>query len=206
MTLKDDILSATDQMNSSELLRYLIKERFPGKTAVTASLRAPSIVVLKMISEIDPATPVIFCHRWSYAESIEYRARIVDILGLTNVSCTEGHETSVRPGDLDHCERMWIHYPNMPGRSLQTLHLNDSLAPYSCWISAVYHDVNPEDGSRDRVDVESRLIKVYPLRRWTKDRVREFMRSHSLPYHKLAAREFKYDDSTNGSTNESYHF
>ncbi len=205
MTLKDDIRSVSDHMNTSELLRYLIKERFPGKTVVTASLRAPSIVVLKMVSDVDPATPVVFCHRWSFAESIEYRARIVKILGLTNVSCTEGHETSVRPGDLDHCERMWIHCPNMPGRSLQLLHLNDSLAPYNCWISAVYHDAQP-GGSRNRVDVESRLIKVYPLSRWTKDQVREFMRSHNLPYHKLAARDFTYQDNPEGSTYEFYHF
>lgn len=204
MTLKDEIRSVTAHLDTPELLRYLIKVRFPGKAVVTASLRAPSIVVLKMIAEIDRATPVIFCHRSSFAESLDYRANIVKTLGLTNVSNTEGHETSVRLGDLDHCERMWIHYPNMPGRSLQLLHLNESLAPYNCWISAVYHDAKP-DGGHERVDVEGRLIKVYPLSSWSKEQVREFMQTHSLPYHKLAAREFKYEDSPDG-TYDFYHF
>jgi len=205
MTLKDDIRSVSVRLDTPQLLRYLIKERFPGKTVVTASLRARSIVTLKMISEIDPATPVIFCHRWPFEESIEYRARIVAILGLTNVSCTEGHETSVKPGDVDHCERMWIHYQSMPGSSFQLLHLNECLAPFSCWISAVYHETRP-DYVRNRVDVEGRLIKVDPLIRWSKDEVREFMRAHGLPYHKLAAREFKYEGNPEGATYEFYQF
>ena len=206
MTLKDDIRAVSVNLDTPALLRYLIKERFPAKTVITASLRAPSIVVLTMISEIDPATPVVFCHRWPFKESIEYRARIVEILGLSNVSSTEGHEVLVKPGDVDHCERMWIHYQDMPGRSFQLLHLNDCLAPYSCWISAVYHIAKP-DHVLKRVDVEGRLIKVDPLIRWSKDDIRAFMRTHGLPYHKMAAREYRYrGDPAESNTCEYYQF
>ena len=206
MTLKDDIRSVSAQLDTPELLRYLVRERFPGKTVVTASLRAPSIVVLKMISAIDPATPVVFCHRPpDFEESIEYRTRIVELLGLSNVSLTEGHETVVRPGDADHCERMWIQYLDIPGRSFELLHLNDCLARYSCWISAVYHIERPSY-VRNRVDVEGRLIKVDPLIRWTRDEVREFMRSHGLPYHKMAARKYNYEGRPEGIAYEFYHF
>ena len=206
MTLKDDIRSVSVHLHTPELLRYLIKERFPGRTVVTASLRAPSIVVLKMISEIDPATPVIFCHRPPvFEESTEYRARIVEILRLGNVSFTEGHETVLRPDDVDHCERMWIQNQNVPGRSFEILHLNDCLAPYSCWISAVYHVARP-DYVRNRVDVEGRLIKVDPLIRWSREEVREFMRTHGLPYHKMADRKYNYEENPEGSTYEFYHF
>lgn len=206
MTLKDDIRSVSAHLDTPELLRYLIRERFPGKTVVTASLRAPSIVVLKMISTIDPATPVIFCHRPPvFEESIEYRTRIVELLGLSNVTLSEGHETVVRPGDADHCERMWIQYRDMPGRSFELLHLNDCLARYRCWISAVYHIERPSY-VQNRVDVDGRIIKVDPLIRWTKDQVREFMRSHDLPYHKMAERKYNYEGHPEGSAYEFYHF
>ncbi len=39
-----------------------------------------------------------------------------------------------------------------------------------------------------RVDVESRLIRVNPLIRWTKDDVRAFMREHKLPFHPRVVR------------------
>jgi phosphoadenosine phosphosulfate reductase len=205
MTLVQDIRSVSVHLDTPELLRYLIKEKFPGKIAVTASLIAPSVVVLKMVADIDPATPIIFCQRPPIFEvSAEYRTQIVERLGLTNVSLTEGHETRVRDGDHDHCERMWVHYPDMPGSSLQVLHINDSLAPYSCWISAVYHMQRPNEVV-NRVDVDGLVIKVDPLVRWSKDDVRAFMRTNDLPYHKLAARKFQYDENSE-VTYPTYHF
>lgn len=206
MTLLQDIRSVSANLDTRELLRYVVNERFAGKTVVTASLRAPSIVVLKMISEIDSATPVIFCHRPPvFEESIEYRAKIVGILGLKNISANEGYETEVRPGDNDHCERMWVHYRDMPGCSCQLLHLNECLAPYSCWINAVYHVSRPSF-VRNRVDVDGRLIKIDPLIRWTKDDVREFMRAHNLPYHKMAKRTYDYHGNEDGIAYPTYHF
>ena len=206
MTLRQDIRAFSVNLNTPDLLRLLVKEKFPGETVVTASLMASSIVVLKMISVIDPATPIIFCQRPPvFEESTDYRAKIVESLGLQNVSMSDGHEPEVRPGDKDHCERMGVHYRDIPGRSIQLLHLNDCLAPYKCWISAVYH-LPRESSVRNRVDVDGRLIKVDPLIRWSKDDVREFMRVHALPYHKMAKREFSYDGNKKGETHSTYHF
>lgn len=206
MTLLQEIRSVSVDLDTQELLRYLVKERFPGKTVVTASLMAPSIVVLKLISQIDPATPIIFCHRQPvFEESLEYRSRIVELLGLQNFSTNDGYECDVKPGDNDHCERMWVYYRDMPGSSLQLLHLNDCLAPYSCWINAIYHTPRPSL-VRHRVDVDGRLIKVDPLLRWTKDDIREFMRAHNLPYHKMAKRKYAVEGDKEAVTYPSYHF
>ncbi len=207
MKLCDEIQSISKNMEAPELLRYLINERFRGKTVVTASLRAPSIVVLKMVSDIEPSTPVIFCQRQPvFEESLEFRTQIVAQLGLTNVSMNEGHETKVSPGDRDHCEQMWVHYLDMPGRSFEILHLNECLQPYSCWISAVYHEREPNRAAPNRVDVDGRLLKIAPLHRWTKDDVREFMSAHKLPFHKLAARKFNYAETNADDVHPTYHF
>ena len=45
-----------------ERRRLPIEEKFAGKTLVTASLKAPSVVVLKLVADIDPATPVVFIY------------------------------------------------------------------------------------------------------------------------------------------------
>ena len=206
MTPRQAIRTISVDLDTPALLRYLIKERFPGETVVTASLMASSIVVLKMVSEIDPATPIVFCQRPPvFEESTEYRTQIVTSLGLQNVSMSDGHEPMIQPGDKDHTERMGVRYRDMPGQSIQLLHLNDCLAPYSCWISAVYH-LPREPSIRNRVDIDGRLIKVDPLIRWTKDDVQEFMRMNNLPYHKMAKREFNYDKSKSGGIPPTYHF
>jgi phosphoadenosine phosphosulfate reductase len=206
MTPRQEIRTISVELDTPTMLRYLIEERFSGKTVITASLMASSIVVLKMISEIDPATPVIFCQRPPvFEESTDYRNRLVESLGLQNISLSNGHEAEIKPGDSDHIERMKISYRDMPGRSVQLLHLNECLAPYSCWISAVYH-LPREPSIRNRVDVDGHLIKVDPLIRWTKDDVREFMRANDLPYHEMAKRQFSYDKPKSGGTPPTYHF
>ena len=87
MTPRQEIRTISVELDTPTMLRYLIEERFSGKTVITASLMASSIVVLKMISEIDPATPVIFCQRPPvFEESTDYRNRLVERLGLQNIS------------------------------------------------------------------------------------------------------------------------
>ena len=188
MSVYRDIRSVSPDLSTPDLLRFLISERFRGQTLVTASLKAPSIVVLKLVADIDPATPVVFCGLgFQLPESDVYRARIVELLGLKNVSQTKGGEVDVLPGDCDHCERMWAESRDGLGRSYEIVHLNQTLAPYNCWISAVYHMPRPPRLT-NRVEVESRLIRVNPLIRWTKNDVRAFMREHELPFHPRAVR------------------
>ncbi len=188
MTIYQDIRSISPDLSAQDLLRHLILERFPGKTLVTASLKAPGLVVLKMVADIDPATPVVFCRRgFQFPESRAYRERIVDLLGLENISQSTGGEVEVLPGDIDHCERMWSETEDGMARSYEICHLNRTLAPYDCWISAVYH-MPRSPHIEQRVDVESRLIRVDPLLRWSRDEVRAFMRTHGLPFHPRAIR------------------
>lgn len=185
----ESLRSATEGCTPQALLRLLIVDRFPGKTVVTASLRAPSVVVLKMVADIDPTTPVVFCRRGTpFPESREYHDAIVGALGLTNVTVTQGHEPKARRGDYDHCERMWVEYEHGPGRSHEIVHLNDTLAPYDCWVSAVYHAERPDD-DRPRVDVEGKLYRVNALAGWGRSEVREYMRASDLPKHARAYRK-----------------
>ena len=85
MSVHQEIRSISPDLSTMDLLRYLIVERFPGKTLVTASLKAPSIVVLKMVADIDPTTPVAFCSPgYRFPESNEYRERILAVLHLVH--------------------------------------------------------------------------------------------------------------------------
>lgn len=188
MSLLSDVRSVSSKLATPDLLRYLIVDRFPGRTVVTASLRARSVVVLSMVAEIDPTTPVVFCRPGDlFPESASYKERIVALLGLANISESTGQETSVAAGDHDHCERMWAENKDSPGRTFEIMHLNEALAPYDCWISAVYHVARP-DHVRHRVDVEGRLVRVDPLLTWSREDVSRYMAEHRLPFHPRAFR------------------
>ncbi len=206
MSVFQEIRSISKDLSTPELLRVLIKEKFPGKTVVTASLRARSIVVLKLVADIDPAVPVVFCRPGNlFPESRDFRARIVEQLGLTTISESRGGEAAVRHGDDDHYENMWAEYLTGHGRVHEIVHLNDTLAPFDCWISAVYH-FSRQPQAHHRVDVEGRLIRVDPLIRWSQDDVRGFMRKHGLPLHPRAAGRRPAPTHKDGACPPTYHF
>lgn len=185
MTRADEILRVTAEMDTFSFLRYLITERFPRVTVATCSLRGRSVVVLKMISEIDPSTPIVFCHMpHLYPESLEYRAKLVRDLGLRDTR-EPAEDRGSLAGDSNHSEGLWAENPVEHTRAYKTIHLNQTLADFDCWISAVYHGPYP-DAPGPRVCEEGRLIRIDPLASWTQSQVRGFMQEHGLPYHPRA--------------------
>lgn len=181
-----ELKAACQEMACINLLEYLIKEKFPGKIAVTASLRARSIIVQQMIAEVDPNTPIIYLTAGKqFPESEAYRAKIIERFGFTNVlNPVGGNESVIHPGDQDHIEWVKARYDRSHGATQEAMHLNNTLEPYTCWISAVYH-FDQDKTVRNRVEREGRIIRVNPLIDWDMERVQNFMTEFDLPYHEL---------------------
>jgi phosphoadenosine phosphosulfate reductase len=199
-----EIQEKTKNLSCYSLMEYLVNDRFKGKTIVTASLRARSIVVLQMLADINPATPVVFCHAGTiFPESVEYKEYIVDRLGLTDIREPQKKESEPMPGDQGHLE--WLK-ENYHGSTVKrAIHLNKSLAGFECWISAVYH--NLADGSQmSRIDVEGKVLRVNPLLNWSQEQVAKFMKVHALPFHKLAPREPVYQKTEDGEEISFYSY
>lgn len=188
MPLLQAVRAVTKDLNTVEMLRYLMTDRFAGKTVVTASLRSPSLVTLKMIADIDPSTPIVFVRPGStFPDTLAHQTLIVEQLGLTNFSVSEGAETGVHDGDVAHSERMWVEYEGRSGKSFEIAHVNDTVAPYDCWISATYHVARAEH-VKHRVDKEGRIMRIDPLRRWTMEEIYAFMGEHDIPRFERAYR------------------
>ncbi len=183
MSRVEELRDSTREMDTLAFLRFLITEKFPQKTVASCSLRGRSVVLLKMISEIDSSTPIVFCHAQNlYPESLEYRAKLVDQLGLLDIREPADDEGGPVPGDCNHSEGLWAENPVDHTRAYTIVHLNRTLANFDCWISGVYH--GPYSAApAPRVTEEGRLIRIDPLASWTQDDVRAFMKENALPYH-----------------------
>lgn len=201
----EDILEVTAKMDAFAVLRYMISERFRQRTVATCSLRGRSVVVLKMIAEIDPATPVVFCHVPDpLPQSLEYRAWLVDRLGLRGVREPSPDDGPV-PDDCNHSEALWAENADDHTRAYAMLHLNRTLADFDCWIRAAYHCPYP-DAPGPRVAKEGRLIRIDPLADWTQEQVRQFMAEHGLPYHPQAMLRRRKPSGKPAEAGPSYHY
>ncbi len=179
-----NIINESEGMEAPEFLRYLVRDKFPGKVVITTSLRARGMVTLRMIADIAPETPVIFCHMKNmYPGSMEYRTSMVEMLGLTDVRSPEVDNGNL-PGDCNHSEALWGEM-NDGTRQYTTIPMNDTLKEFDCWISAVYHTPYSEK-PRPRLVEEGRLVRVDPLVGWTEDKVRSYLKERDLPFHPSA--------------------
>jgi len=177
-----ELKTACQEMACLDLLTYLIKDKFAGKIAITASLRARSIIVQQMISEIAPDTPIIYCTAGKlFPESEDYKNMIIDRFGFTNVlTPVGGDEAIIHDGDPDHIEWVKARYDRTHGATQEAMHLNNTLADYDAWISAVYH-FDQDETVRSRVEREGQIVRVNPLIDWDVDRVQTFMEEFDLP-------------------------
>jgi phosphoadenosine phosphosulfate reductase len=181
----EELQELTRDMDTASFLRFLITERFPKKIVASCSLRARSVVLLKLISDIDPSTPIIFCHAQdALPESLEYRAELVRTLGLLDTRDPVDDKTELMPGDCDHSEGLWGEWQDHT-RFYRRICLNRDLADFDCWISGVYHGPY-RDTPLPRVTESGRMIRIDPLASWTRDQVRNFMKENGLRYHPRA--------------------
>ncbi|HTN97112.1 MAG TPA: phosphoadenosine phosphosulfate reductase family protein, partial [Nordella sp.] len=69
-----------------DILEPLMKRHFKGRIALVSSFGAESAVLLHMAAQVDRDIPVIFLDTQKlFWETIAYRSKLVDLLGLTNI-------------------------------------------------------------------------------------------------------------------------
>ena len=65
------------KLDSIDLLKVMIKKVFKKKIVLTSSFGSESIVILHMISKIDPYTPIIFLNTGKlFPETLDYEKRV----------------------------------------------------------------------------------------------------------------------------------
>jgi phosphoadenosine phosphosulfate reductase len=174
---------------AQERLRAAIKDLFPGRIALVSSFGADSAVLLHMVADIEPATPVVFVDTGHlFAETLDYRNRVVARLGLTNV-------TSHRPSDTDLAEQdpetfLWASDPNRCCHVRKVLPLARALDGYDAWISGRKRF---QSRTRDHLPIfqaEGQRTKLNPLADWSALDILDYFETHDLPRHDLVAKNY----------------
>src|ERR1700678_3846516 len=84
--------AAAEGRDAAGILKLAIAEEFPGQTAIVSSFGSESAVLLHMVAKIDPTTPVLFLNTGKlFGETLRYRDRLQDVLGLTDIRTIGPH-------------------------------------------------------------------------------------------------------------------
>ena len=170
-------------LEGRELLAPILRD-FRGRAAVVSSFGAESSVLLHMIADVDPSTPVIFLdtgkHFW---ETLSYRSMLIDKLGLTDVR-------SIQPAAADLAATDPDGTLNKSNADLcchirKTLPLQKALEGFDVTISGRKRYHGALRATLDFLSIAEGRLKVEPLAGFSALDIEAYMNVHDLPAHPL---------------------
>ena len=155
------------------------------KIALVSSFGADSAVLLHMVAQIAPKTPVLFIDTMMlFRATLNYQKQLTKHLDLENVN-----HISPNPGRvfLQDTEGL-MHQSNTDAcctlRKVEPL--QQALFPFSAWITSRkrHQSATRADMAIWEADAAGRL-KLNPLANWSKHDITAYFETHNLPRHPL---------------------
>lgn len=188
-----DIISQLSEQYGSlpaqDLLARAIKTEFPGRIALVSSFGAEAAILLHMVSEIDPSTPVLFLDTGKlFGETKKYRNQLIEKLGLEDVrSITPLPENEAA---LDPKGVLWASEPARCCYFRKVLPLQRALEGFDAWITGRKQYQSAERAGVPYFELADGRVKVNPLIGWEKTEVDAYFAAHDLPPHPLVAQGY----------------
>ncbi len=176
-------------LSARALIELSLTDLYPGRVAMVSSFGAESAVMLHLLAEVDPGAPVIFLDTLRlFPETLEYRDRLVDRLGLSDVrSVTPAPE---RLAALDPVRALWMTDRDLCCRIRKTEPLARALEGFDAWFTGRKRFQNSVRAGIPAFEDDAGRIKVNPLARWSAAELADYMARHGLPAHPLVAKGY----------------
>lgn len=172
-----------------DILDHVARDARLGDIAMVSSFGAESVVLLHLLSQVDPSRPVLFLETGMlFAETLAYQRQVAETLGLSDVRV-------VRPDSTD----LFLHDPegDLHGRDpdlccalRKTKPLELALQPFDGWITGRKRHQTGDRAAMDVFEVEAGKLRINPLAGWTPRDIAGHMEAHDLPRHPLVAQGF----------------
>jgi phosphoadenosine phosphosulfate reductase len=176
-------------VSAPSLLRLAIQDLYPGKIALVSSFGADSVVLLHMMAQIDPATPVVFVDTGQhFPETLGYRDRLVEQLGLTNIVIAAPDETALAREDPE--KFLFASDPDRCCEIRKVAPLAAALEAYDAWITGRKGFQTADRARLPLFEAEGARVKVNPLVGWSASDLMAYLKQHDLPPHPLVAKGF----------------
>ena len=174
---------------AAEILEHAIREEFAGGIALVSSFGSESAVLLHLAAQVDKATPVVFLETGKhFAQTLSYRKKLVQRLGLTDVRDIRPDAEALK--ERDPTGDLWNRDPDACCTLRKVEPLTDALAPFDAWITGRKQFHGGGRVALPAFEANETHIKVNPLIRWSKDDVDDYMAAHDLPPHPLVAQGY----------------
>lgn len=193
LTVRDQAATLNRQVKNFEpaqVLEFAMQRSVGNRTALVSSFGAESVVLLHMVSLIDPSLPILFIDtQMLFEETLTYQTDVARHLGLSDVRRVRPNAADV--SDKDPNGTLNVVDKNACCTLRKTNPLQQVLAEFDTWITG-----RKRFQSGIRAELEffesdgNRRIKVNPLAHWQPNDLQNYIEAHHLPKHPKIAQGF----------------
>jgi phosphoadenosine phosphosulfate reductase len=176
--------AAAQGLDANGILKLALTGDFTGKSAVVSSFGAESVVLLHLVAQIDPTTPILFLNTGKlFGETLRYRDRLQDVLGLTDVRSLAPH-----PGDrtaIDASGELWARDTDACCNFRKVIPLKHALSGFDAQITGRKRFQTKDRAAMQPVEFFDGRFRFNPLADWTLADLDAYTAEHNLPKHPL---------------------
>ncbi|MFV1876947.1 phosphoadenylyl-sulfate reductase [Nioella sp.] len=176
--------------SATAVMERALKDPDLGRIALVSSFGAEFVVLLHMVSVIDPATPVLFVDtQMLFPETLTYQQEVARQLGLKDVRTIHASKISLLAGDPDGT--LHTHSTDACCDLRKVRPMEAALAPFDSWITGRKRFQSGTRAALDFFETEGDIrIKINPLAHWAPEDVQDYMVNNRLPRHPLVAKGY----------------
>lgn len=176
--------------DAPQVLRHVLAEAFPGRIAVSSSFGIESAVLLDLVAQVDPATPVLFLDTGMlFAETLIHARRLQTHLGLTDVRWVRPDARVITAADPK--STLWRDSTDACCALRKVLPLEDALEGFDAWITGRKRFHGGARAALPLVEADGGRLKVNPLAGWSAEAMERHMADRDLPRHPLEAEGYR---------------
>ncbi len=182
----DDLKQRYSNRVTGDVLRQLLLEEMPGQISAVSSFGTESAVLLHMVAQADKHTPVIFIDTLKlFGETLNYRDKLVQHLGLTNIRVIEPLPRNIEQDDPNGM--LWSNNPDGCCFIRKVEPLKRALSGVTAWISGRKSFQSATRAHIPQFELSDGKLKINPLAQWSKDDLLNYFDYYKLPRHQMEA-------------------
>lgn len=175
--------------DAQAIVNHALGDLAIGKIGLLSSFGAESVVLLHMVSEINPDTPILFLDtEMLFAETLQYQKDVAEVLGLTDIRVITPDRGALLQRDVDGILHKFDLDACCALRKSEPL--EKALEDFSGWITGRKRIQGRARKQLPVYEKSGRRIKVNPLANWIPDMVADYIARHKLPRHPMVAKGF----------------
>ncbi|PHZ86239.1 phosphoadenylyl-sulfate reductase [Paremcibacter congregatus] len=180
----EELMALYGDMDSLGLLDAMINQEFKDRIALVSSFGAESIVLLDLVAQVNPATPVIFIHTQKlFGETVRYRDKVAEQLGLTNIVTVKPDPVDVANEDKNGL--LWTRDTDACCDLRKVRPLARAMNEYDAWITGRKRFQSTTRNAIPLIEKDGSKIKINPLAHWNQDELDQIIVQKGLPKHPL---------------------